>query len=205
MPLARRTGLATLMAAVASPPLLAPGPAAAQAAPVREHVLGAPAAPVTMIEYASLTCPHCAAFHNDILPALKERYIDTGKVKLVMRDFPLDQLAAKAAVVAHCAGDERYFTFLDALFANQQRWARAGDPVAALQQLAMAGGLPRERVQACLSDRAMEDAVLQMRLEGQNQFKVGSTPTFIINGTAYPGSRKVEEFATIIDPLLPKS
>jgi protein-disulfide isomerase len=205
MLLARRTWLATFLAASAAPLLPGTRPVAAQSGQVHEHAMGDPAAPVTMVEYSSLTCPHCAAFHRDTLPALKQRYIDTGKVKLIVRDFPLDQLALKAAVVAHCAGDERYFTFLEALFASQGRWARASDPVAALQQLAVAGGLPRERVQACLADRGMEDAVLQMRLAGQNQFDIGSTPTFIINGTAYPGGRTVEEFATIIDPLLPKS
>jgi protein-disulfide isomerase len=195
----------SLLAAIAVTGGLALRPGGAGAAEVKEHVLGDPAAPVTIIEYASLTCPHCAEFHTSTLPGLKARYIDTGKVKLVMRDFPLDQVALKAAVVAHCAGDARYFTFLNALFANMERWAQTADPVAALEQFAVAGGLPRDQVRACLNDPAMENAVLQMRLDGQNRFDIGSTPTFIINGRAYAGSRTVDEFAAIIDPLLPKS
>jgi protein-disulfide isomerase len=211
--LPRRAWLATHLSAAGSALRMAgvPGLARAQgssdaATPtVHEHVVGDPAAPVTMIEYSSLTCPHCADFHKEILPELKERYIDTGKVKLVLRDFPLDQVALRAAVIAHCAGDERYYTFINALFANQLRWAQASDPAAALDQLVLAGGLSRERLQACFADRTMENAVLQSRLTAQNEFNVQSTPTFIINGKAYPGTRSVDDFAAIIDPLLPKS
>jgi protein-disulfide isomerase len=170
-----------------------------------EQVMGDPAAPVTMIEYSSLTCPHCAAFHVETLPELKSRYIDTGKVKLVMRDFPLDGVALKAALLAHCAGPERYFTFLNALFANQERWARARDPLAALEQLALAGGLGKERLAACWADREMEDGVLAMRLSGEQEFQIRSTPSFIIGGEVYPGNRSPEDFAAIIEPLLPES
>ncbi|HET6469481.1 MAG TPA: DsbA family protein [Geminicoccaceae bacterium] len=175
---------------------------AARAAEVQERVRGNPDAPVTMIEYSSLTCPHCAAFHQETLPALKERYIDTGKVKHVMRDFPLDQYALQAAVVAHCAGPDRYFTFLDALFAAQQNWARASNPTEALKQFARLGGLPPEQVDACLADQAMQDAVLQIRLEGEQQYNIRSTPSFIINGELFAGARTIDGFAEIIDPLV---
>ena len=176
----------------------------AQAATFGEGYLGDPNAPVTMIEYSSLTCPHCAEFHKDTLPALKERYIDTGKVRLVLRDFPLDESALKAAVIAHCAGPERYPSFVDVFFRQQQSWARANDPVQALKQLARLGGLSEARADACLADQALEKAVLQARLEGQQSFNIRSTPTFIIDGKAYPGSRSVEDFAAIIEPLLKK-
>lgn len=181
------------------------GARAVRAQTTGEQAIGAASAPVTMIEYSSLTCPHCAAFHSETLPSLKQRYIDTGKLRLVTRDFPLDQVALKAAMIAHCAGDGRYTTFIDAMFASQDRWARASDPVAALEQLALAGGLPRDKVRACLADKALEDRVLQARLDGQRQFDIRSTPTFVINGKAYPGNRTVDEFAAIIDPLLPRS
>jgi protein-disulfide isomerase len=195
----------SLMVGAASVPLAIPARVGRADTPaVTEHVLGDPAAPVTMIEYSSLTCPHCASFHTDTLPGLEERFIEPGKLKLVMRDFPLDQLALQAAVLAHCAGDERYFTFLNAMFANQQRWGRADDPLAALTQLAMAGGLSRDRIEACLADQEMEEAVLAMRLAGEREFEIRSTPTFIINGTSYPGNRTVDEFAQIIEPLLPE-
>ena len=175
---------------------------APHAAEVVEGVVGDAAAPVTMIEYSSLTCPHCAAFHEQTLPGLKERYIDTGKVRLVIRDFPLDQNALRAAVIAHCAGPERYPAFVDVFFAQQESWATAEDPVRALKQLAKLGGLGEAEIDACLADRSMEEAILQMRLAGQQQFDIRSTPTFIIEGKAYPGNRTVDEFAAIIDPLL---
>jgi protein-disulfide isomerase len=170
---------------------------------VREGVLGDPDAPVTIIEYFSLTCPHCAAFHKETLPVLKERYIDTGKVKLVLRDFPLDRYALFAAVIAHCAGPERYPAFVDVFLGTQQQWARADDPVAALKQIAQLGGLAPEQADACLADETMVDAVLKMRLEGENTHDVQSTPSFVIGGRLYSGNNTPERFAELIDPLLP--
>ena len=170
---------------------------------VSERVLGDPDAPVTIIEYSSLTCPHCAAFHTGTLPAIKERFIETGQAKIVYRDFPLDQNALNAAVIAHCAGDGRYFAFLEAMFASQERWARSSNPTESLLQLAGLGGMPREQAEACLADDAMLDAVLQMRLDGQAEYSVSSTPTFIINGETVSGNRSVDEFATVIESALP--
>lgn len=197
--LARRLALAGLLAALVP---FAAAPLAAQTAPVTEGSLGDPAAPVTIIEYSSLTCPHCAAFQKETLPGLKTRYIDTGKVHFVMRDFPLDQIALRAAVIAHCAGPERYPAFVDVFFQQQASWIRAADPVQALKQLARLGGLGAEQADACLADKAMEDAVLKSRLEAQQKFDVKSTPTFIVNGKSYSGEKSVEDFAAIIDPLL---
>jgi len=198
--LARRTALAGFLAGLS---LLGTRAVRAQGSTTPlEASIGDPAAPVTMIEYSSLTCPHCAAFHKEVLPGLKERYFDTGKVRLVLRDFPLDESALRAAMIAHCAGPERYPAFVDVFFAQQQSWARASDPVAALKQLARLGGLGEAEIDACLADKKLEEAVLQARLQGQNQFDIQSTPTFIIDGKAYPGSRSVDEFAAIIDPLL---
>ena len=170
---------------------------------VGERVLGDPAAPVTIIEYSSLTCPHCAAFHTDTLPALKERFVETGQAKIVYRDFPLDQNALNAAVIAHCAGPDRYFAFLDALFASQERWARSEDPTESLIQLAGLGGLPRDKAEACLASEAMQDAVLQVRLDGQEEFQISSTPSFIINGEMMTGNQSIDEFATLIEAATP--
>jgi protein-disulfide isomerase len=175
------------------------------AAEPQERILGHPDAPVTIIEYASLTCPHCAQFHNEVLPALKERYIDPGKVRLIYRDFPLDQVALAAAALAHCAGPDRYFSMLDAMFETQSNWARENDPIAALKRLGKLGGLTEERMQACLNDQQLTDGILQTRLEGQNQYEIGSTPTFVIDGKTYSGSRDVEEFGELLDPLLDQS
>lgn len=179
-------------------------PGQARSTDLGDPGIGDAAAPVTIIEYSSLTCPHCAAFHNEVLPELKQRYIDTGKVRLVLRDFPLDENALKAAVIAHCAGPARQPSFVEVFFAQQQSWARAKDPVAALKQLARLGGLGAEQIDACLADKDLETAVLQARLDGQKQFDIKSTPTFIIDGKAQTGEHSIEAFAAVIDPLLPK-
>ena len=180
-------------------------PSASVAAEPQEQILGKPDAPVTIIEYASLTCSHCAQFHNEVLPKLKERYIAPGKVRLIYRDFPLDQTALAAATLAHCAGPERYFSMLEVLFETQSNWARAEDPIAALKQLGKLGGLTDQAMDACLADETLTNGILQGRLAGENEYKIGSTPTFIIDGKAYPGSRDVEEFAKLIEPLLDQS
>ena len=171
------------------------------AAEVGERSIGAEDAPVTIIEYSSLTCPHCAAFHNQVLPDLKEQFIDTGKVRMIFRDFPLNEPAVDAAILAHCAGDERYTGFLDVLFQTQANWASAPNPRDALKQLGKLGGLSDSEMDACFNDDAMQNAVLQSRLDGSNEHQVRSTPTFIINGDAYPGNRGIDEFAEIINGL----
>ena len=171
------------------------------AAEVGERSIGDENAPVTIIEYSSLTCPHCAAFHNEVLPDLKERYIETGKVRMVFRDFPLNEPAVDAAVLAHCAGPDRYVGFLDVLFQTQPNWASAANPRDALKQLGKLGGLSEGAMDTCFNDETMQNAVLQSRLDGSNEHQVQSTPTFVINGEVYPGNRGIDEFAEIIDDL----
>jgi protein-disulfide isomerase len=172
------------------------------AAAPQEQILGDPQAPVTIIEYASLTCPHCAQFHTEVLPELKERYIAPGKVRLIYRDFPLDQNALAAAALAHCAGSDRYFSFLDVLFETQASWARAEDPIAALKRLGKLGGLSEEQMDACFADQELADGILRTRLEGQNEHQVDSTPTLVIDGETYAGARNIEELSAVIDPLI---
>lgn len=172
------------------------------AAPVAERTLGDPSAKVTVVEWFSMTCPHCAAFHLQTLPELKKRYVDTGKVRFVVRDFPTDAVALKAHVLAHCAGPDRYFAFVDALFQSQSRWASAKDPMAALKQIAKLGGLSDAQIDACLADRTMEDEVLKMRLDAQQKYDVRSTPSFLVNGKVHAGNRSPDEFAKLLDPLL---
>lgn len=166
-----------------------------------DRVMGSESAKVTVIEYASLTCPHCAHFHETTLPKLKQAYVDTGKVRFVFRDFPLDELAVKAHLLADCAPGDRYFPMLSAFFQGQQSWARSADPMSALSKIAKLGGMGDDQIKACLADKAREDAVLGERLEGANEFKIDSTPTFIVNGTRYNGALTIEDFDTILKPL----
>ncbi|WP_035485000.1 DsbA family protein [Geminicoccus roseus] len=189
-----------LLAGVAACCLVGLRPAQAETAP--EFVIGSPDAPVTMVEYASLTCPHCASFHNETLPKLKEKYIDTGKVKLIYRDFPLDEAALTAAILARCAGPERGPTFLSAFFQSQDRWAVAEDPQASLRQLAKVGGLSDERIDACLADKELGDSILQMRLDAEQEHSIQSTPSFLINGKLYAGNAGIDGFTEILEPLV---
>ena len=147
-----------------------------------ERVIGDPAAPMTIIEYASLTCPHCATFHAESLPQLKKDWIETGKAKLIYRDYPLDKYAATGAMIARCAPKDKYFIFLNAFYAQQDNWSRAQDPVKVLTQLAGLGGMSKDDVDACLANEALQDGILQMRLEGQMEYGIDSTPSFVVNG-----------------------
>ncbi|MCB1885302.1 MAG: DsbA family protein [Geminicoccaceae bacterium] len=172
-----------------------------QAAEVKERVMGDPNAPLAIVEYASYSCPHCAAFHDETLPTIKARYIDTGKAKLVYREFPLDQSALTASVLAQCAGD-RYFQFSDAFFSSQAEWAGAADPKAALVNLARLGGLSPDQIDACLADEAMTDAVLQMRLDGAQKHEIASTPSFLIGDDLVAGDVGPEAMSAAIDKAL---
>jgi len=175
-------------------------PAAADAR-LQDMVLGKADAPITIVEYASLTCPHCASFHAEVLPALKTEYIDTGKAKLIFRDFPLDQLAFAGAVLARCGGPEKYYTFLNVLFAQQRQWAAASDPKAALVQIGRLGGVSADQFEKCLQDKAMGDYILNSRLEGNQKHGVNSTPTLIINGKAESGVPSIADLRKKLDAL----
>lgn len=164
-----------------------------------ERVLGKDDAPVTIIEYASMTCPHCAAFHADRLPAIKEEYIETGKAKLIYRDFPLDQLSLVAAMVARCAPPERYFGLVDILFKSQASWSRAQDPVAELVKIGRLAGLTEAKVDACLEDRELYTAILERRQRGEREHKVDGTPYILVDGARIDGNAPMERFREVID------
>jgi protein-disulfide isomerase len=166
--------------------------------------LGDPKAPVTMIEYASMTCPHCAHFQEVTFPEIKKRYIDTGKVRYILRDFPLDQLAAAAFILARCAAKEdkdKYYTLIDTLFAQQRTWA-VEKPLPPLQAIFKQAGLTEAAFNACLANQKAWDAVESVRDRATKDFKVGSTPTFFINGQQVTGALSIEEMAKVIDPYL---
>ncbi|EKV32590.1 Periplasmic thiol disulfide interchange protein DsbA [Caenispirillum salinarum AK4] len=170
--------------------LVLAGPAAAQSdlatKEYQERVMGDPDAPVTILEYSSLTCGHCANFHADVLPEVKEKYIETGKAKLVFRDFPLDPLAAAAALVARCVPEQNYFPFLETLFAGQENWTRSQEPLKAIQGYARLAGLSAEGLEACLNNEGLFNTIQQVKQEGQQEYGISGTPTLIVNGEVLP-------------------
>ena len=185
-----------VLAAVASLTVGLAGAARAIEVPLNpdDRILGKADAPITIVEYASLTCPHCAAFARDTLPKIKAEWIDPGKAKLVFRDFPLDGSAVKASVLARCAPPEKFYGFIDVLFSSQESWARNPDPTPGLARIAKLGGMSEEQFNACMADSALQDKVLASRLTAEKEYKVESTPTFFINGTKLTGALPYEQF-----------
>ncbi len=178
----------------------------AKALPVlAENVLGKEDAPITIIEFSSLTCPHCAVFHNDTLPELKTKYIDTGKVKYILREFPLDQLALAGFMLGRCMEKRSaYFDFIDLLYAKQREWATAKEPQAALMSLAQQVGFSEESFKKCIENRELISQVLAVKNTGMSEFQIRSTPTFFVNGTRVEGAQPLEEFEKIMKPILDK-
>jgi len=171
-----------------------------------DRVQGSPDAPVTVIEYSSLTCSHCAAFQAETFPKIKADYVDTGKVRWVNRDFPLDRLAFLGAIMVRCAPVERRDALADLIFKQQAVWIRAADQQKALAQMGRLAGMGSDKIDACWADKTQADAVAQTRLEGESKFKVDATPTFILNDGAarLSGAESFDVFAKAIDGLTPK-
>ena len=185
--------------------LALPGAARAQAPAaadprLAERVIGKPEAPVTVIEYFSLTCGHCAAFHRDTWPRVKSQLVETGRMKMVWRDFPLDQPGLMAAMVARALPPERYEGFISALFQTQDRWAfgRNVDPRVELARLAALAGMPREAFDAALADQALGQGILEQRVRAQQQHNVNSTPTFVFGSRVVPGNMPFYRFASLV-------
>jgi protein-disulfide isomerase len=174
-----------------------------QPGPLPELVLGKEDAPITVVEYASMTCGHCANFHNKVFPTVKEKYVDSGKVRFVMREFPLDKLAVAASMLARCAGGEKTFPLISALFAKQDEWAFVrSNPVPELFKLAKQAGFTQESFDKCLTDQKLMDDIVKIRSRAADSFGVGSTPTFFINGKKMTGAPTIEEFDKAFAPLL---
>ena len=162
------------------------GPAMAEPttadAKLKDIILGDAKAPNTIVEYFSLTCGHCAQFHNNVLPKLKKNFIDTGKAKFIGRDFPLNNLAVLGHLMARCAPATKYYPYVDTLFHNFNRWTSSNDPVAALRQIARLGGMTSDKFDACLKDEKLFRAMRMKQDKDSKKFGVDSTPTIIVNG-----------------------
>ena len=163
--------------------------------------LGKDDAKVTIVEYASMTCPHCAHFAETTFPDLKKKYIDTGKARYILREFPFDPSAEAGFMLARCAKDN-YFPMVDVLFAQQANWVGVSNTKDALLQISKLAGFTQESFEACLTDQKLLDDVRSVQKRGASEFKVDSTPTFFINGKTYKGAMSIEEMSAIIDPLL---
>ncbi len=192
MQLSRRSLLVLAASAAA---LRVPGAHAATT--LAEHSVGSATAPVTAIEFFSLTCPHCARFARDTMPEVHSQLIDTGKLRMIYRDFPLDQVALMAAQVAHALPPARYEPFAFALLASQDRWAfaRGVNSTEELAKMAALAGLSRPAFDAAIADTALRDAILAEQDDAEKTYKVDSTPTFIFNGPKATNRRESGELS----------
>ncbi|MGB1539770.1 MAG: DsbA family protein [Rickettsiales bacterium] len=166
-----------------------------------DHVLGDVNAPVTIIEYASLSCSHCATFHIETFPDLKKQYIDTGKVVFVYRHFPLNDPALRGAMLAECSGD-KFHTFLKVMFNTQPKWAYSGDYIEGLRGLANVGGMSNEKFDACMADKALDTRLIENMQAAANELGVSGTPALFINGEMLTGEANFDTLASIIDATL---
>ena len=155
-----------------------------------------------MLEFASLTCGHCARFHNEVFPKIKTEFIDTGKIDFVYKDFPLDKFALKASVIARCSGNDRFFNFLKVLYSKQKDWTRSNDPFKSLLKIAKFGGLKNDEIKVCVGNKSIEDGILKQRLESTKKFDIKATPTIYLNNEKYEGDLTYEALKLKIDSLL---
>jgi protein-disulfide isomerase len=209
--LSRRTLLATGAATLACCTALT-APAFAQGAydmtemlkpgPLPEMILGKADAPITVIEYASMTCIHCAKFHELVFPYLKEKYIDTGKVRLIYREFPLDPLAGAASMLIRCSPQDKYFDLLGQFYDKRDKWINAQTPVESLQNFAKQLGFTETTFKACITVQKLYDGLNETRTRGSNVFQIDGTPTFFVNGRKQVGISTKEELDKALAPFL---
>jgi protein-disulfide isomerase len=153
------------------------------------------------VEYASMTCPHCANFHETTYPAMKKKYVDTGKVRFIFREFPLDPLAAAGSMLARCAGKDKYFPMIEALFAQQKDWA-VQKPLQPLFAIARQAGFTQQSFDECLANQEVLSGIEETRKRATEKFKVTSTPTFFINGKLFRGVLTMDELDKQVAPYL---
>jgi protein-disulfide isomerase len=201
----RRAFTAGAAAFAALPTSLFAGAASAQTSDldlIGTRILGVPDAPIHLIEYSSMTCPHCAAFHVETLPLIKTNYIDTGKVKLEMRDYPLNEAAALGSLLSRCAPEDRYFPLVDLLFAQQNAWARSNNMIGELARLGAFAGMSQEQLEACFQNNDLYAAIVRQRDVWNEEHEVRSTPTFYINDAPLVGNQPYEQFVERFESIL---
>lgn len=169
--------------------------------PLPEKVFGAAEAPVTVIEYASLTCHHCMNFHMKTWPEFKSKYVDTGKVRFIIREFPLDPLAMAGFMLARCAGEDKWYPVVDMFYRTQEGWAHSDKPLDGLTQAMRQAGMGKDGVEACLKREDVYQGIRQVS-ERAKGFGVESTPTFFVDGKKEVGALSLEQFDAILAPLL---
>ena len=172
--------------------------------PLPEMSMGSQKAPVVVIDYSSLTCHHCAEFHTTILPKIEEKYIKPGLVRIVIRDYPSDQISLAAHQLAWCRGELKYLDFLKFLYSKQNTWLMQDDPMAALKTIALQNGITPEQYEACHKNQELLDRIVQGRLDGQKKYNIIATPTIVINAKVYQHALSFDEFEKIVKPLLPQ-
>ena len=170
--------------------------------PLGDKILGSETAPVTLVEYASMTCSHCANFHATVYPTLKSKYIDTGKVRFVFREFPLDAVATGAFMLARCAPADKYFQMIDVLFEQQKNWAFTKEPAKGLLAIAKQAGFTQQSFETCLTDNKLADSIQEVARRGNEKFGVNSTPTFFVNGQVVRGEMTLAALDKLLEPLL---
>lgn len=170
--------------------------------PLGEIVLGDANAPVTIVEYSSLTCPHCGAFHREALPELTEKYVDKGLVKFHFRPFPFDPYATAGAMLAHCVNKNARVGFLDLMFKRQQKWIQSDQPMQALQAIARQAGLSESDFVVCLKDQNRLDGIREIQTRAAEELGVRSTPTFFVNGEKLEGNQPFAAFEKLLKPML---
>ncbi|WP_273756549.1 DsbA family protein [Bartonella sp. MM73XJBT] len=172
-----------------------------QSRKVKDRFEGEGDAPVTIVEYASLTCVHCAHFYNDVLPEIRKKYIKTGKVKLIFREYAFDPRATAGFMLARCVPEDRYFPLIEVLFQKQEEWVWVKDALTPLKAISLMAGFTDESFTSCLKNQTILDEV-NASYERGKELGVTATPTFFINGNKYEGIMSVEEFSSIIDSFL---
>ena len=169
-----------------------------------DFYIGDEQAPITIIEYASMSCSHCANFHNDTLEDLKKEFIDTGKVKFVFRDFPFNYPALAGSMMMRCVPNEVRYDYMNALYKLQKNWVFRNQTKTReeLYKIMQSGGMQQEKFDMCLSNIDLENQLLEGVMEAQREYKIGSTPSFIVNGVLYSGNKNIKEFRQIIEKIL---